>query len=317
MNYQIEKTDNSLNSIKQNFSLIIEQIKNCDDTKFINETIDKVKLAREFAKIQKKTEEIYADLLRIEVECFRRIHQLKCVNVLHNSKRKMAEFYGQMTEIEIEKLLKEKSGHSAYKIFRDYTYDYDMAGWRNRGISLARNDISRDEEDFINNNLDENELKYRIKNIAKHKENALAFLLDHYASSGEPFTIEEMADNLLTDVVEEIDFDIMSEMKRGIREVCRGAVSSAKTLFYKDKKTPRFVTCVSKFKSGDDEWIRIPFENATLSQFAEMIELRKVQLEQDKKALDNLIEIYELLKNDSEKIKSFKENKTKIGELLK
>lgn len=311
MNYQIEKTDNSLSNIKKNFVKIISEIKNTDNADFLKETIDKTKLAREWAKLQKKTEEMYEDLLIIEIECFRRIYQLKCLRVLHANKRKMAEFYGTMSESEIEILLKEKKGCSAYKIFRDYAYDYSMAGWRNRGISLARNDISDNEEDFINNNLEENEIKHRIKNIAKHKENALSFLLDHYASNGEPFTIGEMADNLLLEATEEIDFDFSAEMKRGIREVCRGAVMSAKTLFFKDKKMPRFVTCVSKFKHGNDEWIRIPFENATLPQFKEMIDLRKEQLRQDQEALNNLIQIYDEIE------KEFKSKKLCKDSLIK
>lgn len=296
MNYQIERTDNSFNAIKQNFNLIIEEIKKTEDINFINETIDKVKLAKEWAKIQKKTEEMYGDLIRIEIECYRRIVQLDCINVLPSNKRSVAEFYANMTEGEIENLINTKPGCSAIKIYRDYGKDYSAAGWRNIGISLGRNDIPENEKDFIEEIIDEDTIKHRIKEIAQYKENAVAFLLDHYASEGKPFTIEEMADNLLSDVIEEIDYVHQKEMKRGIREVCREAVSSAKTLFFKDIKMPRFVTCTSKFKHNNPiEWIRIPFENAHLSQFQEMIDLRKVQLEQDTKALENLIRIYELL----------------------
>ncbi len=316
MSYQIEKTNDQLSKMKENFDLIIAEIKSTEDVNFISETIDKVKLAREWAKLQKKTEDMYSDLLRIEIECFKRIYQLNCINVLHPNKRKLAQFFGEMTVSEIEKLLKEKYGCSAYKIFRDYTYDYDMARWKNRGVSLAKNDISRNEEDFINENIDDNSIKYNLKKIAKYKENALSFIVDHYASNGEPFTIEEMADNLLLEVADEVDFDITKEMKRGIREVCRGAVMSAKTLFFKDTKMPRFVTCSLKMNRSGNEWIRIPFENATLSQFSEMIELRKEQIKQDQNALDNLIEIYNHVLNNSKNIKDFNMDKTKISQIV-
>lgn len=307
MNYQIEKTDNSLNSIKQNFDIIVEQIKNTDDTDFINETIDKVKLAREWAKIQKKTEEMYSQLLRIEIECYIRIYNLDCLHILNHTQKKVAYFFSQMTEPEIKKLIKSNSGSSAFKIFRDYTYNQDKANFYNKGKDFANSNYDKD--DFIID-LEKNKETYDYKNYAQNKNAAIAAILDDYSSKNESFTVEQFTDDLIIEMgIEDSKIYGHEGFKEGIREVCRSAIRSAKTIFFKDKKTPRFVTCLSPdIETG---YIRIPFENATLEQFTEMIELRKEQLEQDRKALENLIEIYDTLSesyNDLIKNKKFKKN---------
>lgn len=310
MNYQIEKTDNSLSSIKKNFVKIISEIKNTDNADFLKETMDKTKLAREWAKIQKKTEEMYEDLLRIEIECFRRIYQLKCFDVILKSERAICRFFGEKTDSEIEKIISENKGNSASKIYRDLYYIEKMKESRQVGKSLALNEMSE-----LYKNIEDFDTVKAIKKISQKQENVLSFLLDHYASKGEGFTIEEFADNLLlkNDTLEkDLTDELNQEVKRGIREVCRSAISSAKTIFLKDKKTPRFITCTAKTdRKNGIEWIRIPFENATLPQFMEMIELRKEQLRQDQEALNNLMQIYDEIE------KEFKSKKLSKDSLIK
>jgi hypothetical protein len=121
-----------------------------------------------------------------------------------------------------------------------------------------------------------------------------------------------MADKILLDFFYEEDSQIIRDegIKKGIRELCRHYVMKGKTFFIADKRTPKFITCKSPIKDAEKEWIRIPFGNATLKQFNEMILLRKNQIKQDEKALNNLIEIYNTLNK-----KSYNQDKI-IGDII-
>ena len=65
--------DKNIESFKINLNKIINQIREAENKDVIDDVLKKVKLAREWIKIQNKIEELYSDILRIEIEYFKKI----------------------------------------------------------------------------------------------------------------------------------------------------------------------------------------------------------------------------------------------------
>lgn len=312
---QIVKRENGikLDEIKNKIDEIILSIRNTDSKYFIKISLERMAMAREFAKIQKKTEELYESLLRIEIECFKKIIELDILDVLNNMKRTPAKWWAKKTDEEINCLIEKYRGMSSLKIYRQANSDHKFLEGKRLGESIAQH-----RQDEYNREHNEHLYKYTSEYIDEGSTpeklikayntdlfTAIAVLLDDYATKGESFTVAEMADDILLNYfshrTNKVHGSFDEGLKKGIRELCRKSIMKGKTFFIVDKKTPKFVTCHSPdLKGSETGWMRIPFENATLKQFDEMISLRKVQLEQDKKALENLIEIYSLINEKAE-----------------
>lgn len=299
--------ENNLDTIKTNVNQIILEIKNSKDSDFLKTVQDKIKLAREWAKIQKSAEDIYIDLLKIEIECFKKIVELDCLKVLNPNIRPVAIFFSEKTKFEINDLIKNNSGKSAFLIYKDFTKKEYLENYKNIGARIAEN-----KDSITFENADEE--KKIIKEYALNVSAGISMVLDDFASGGESFTIEQMADQILLDFGNDKKYIEESGMVQGIREMCRKAVSSAKTFILSDLKIPKFITCIDRTDSSL-KWVRIPTENANLNQFQDMIDLRKEQLKQDEKNLKNLIIIFSELKQIQNK--KFKNKTVQIKELLK
>lgn len=299
--------ENGLEVIKNNVNQILTEIKNSNDVSFIKNVQDKIKLAREWAKIQKSAEEIYTDLLKIEIECFKKIVELDCLKILNANIRPVAIFFSEKTKSEISDLIKNNSGKSAFVIYKDFTRQQIFDNHKNIGKHI----FERNESITFENLPEEKNI---IKEYALNVSTGIAMILDDFASSNQCFSIEEMADHLLLEYHgKDKKYIEESGMIQGVREMCRKAVSSAKTFILSDLKIPRFITCIDRTESTL-KWLRIPTENANLIQFKDMIDLRKEQLKQDEKNLENLITIFTELKEIQET--KFKNKTVQIKELL-
>lgn len=153
-------------------------------------------------------------------------------------------------------------------------------------------------------------------NGASHENvsSAVAALIEEYAWGGHSFSISDMAQKALQTISVSSDAaEIHQSHMEGVKEVCRHAVLRERVDTVSGLQAPRFVTCYDDVWSDGVEkhWVRIPFENASLSHLSQMIALRENQIQQDIKALQNLKSLHETLFG----ISSGPDDERSLGEL--
>jgi hypothetical protein len=273
---------------------ITKSIREAGDPDTIKAQKDKVRMAREWAKIHKIAKEVHADLIRIEIECLRRIGQIDGgLDVLTAAEKAAAKFFASLSESDLEQVIRDFGDRAtATGVYRAHVSASEANYMRDLGRKIAKgerpwNGLSDDEK------FDEAAERFRYDDIG-----ALAQLVDSYAAQGETLWIEDIADQL----IEQLDSEGIEvkgrALREGVREVCRKAVRSGKSITIAGTKAPRFVTCSyeefdrTALRGGKPDitaaFMRIPFESATLPQLDEMVELRRRQLEEDRAALEGL-----------------------------
>lgn len=236
---------------------------------------DRIKLAREWARISKLAAEMHADLLRVEIRCLQRIVELGATSILRGQEARAAEFYAEQSDDEVAYLIAEyASCHSAVGVFRRHQRD-DVRGSAHaagRAFASARGEYDEPDPD---------ELEALVRSRVMSTRAALAALIEDREGA---FTISDLAQELLAEA--ELPGQAIAEdaaFMQGVAEVCRAAVRAAPVAVVDGIRAPRFITCTA----GAD-FARVPFENATVGQLAEMVELRREQLRQDQVALSRL-----------------------------
>lgn len=246
------------------------------DVDVVVETRDRVRLAREWARIHGLVQEVHHDLLRLDIECLRRVAQLGGIKELPPSYRLAATFFGSLNDAEIDALLAEHGGRStALGIYLAIERARREEGWRRDGRRFATGAYAGD-----GNGPDDASMREMHRTTVKA---ALEVLLEDFSSQS--FSIAEIADEVLA--ATGIDSAGDEGLRKGVSEVCRDAVRRAPALFVGSLRAPRFVTCL-RDDSSTIRYLRVPFETATLPQLDQMIALRREQLEQDAAALAHL-----------------------------
>lgn len=254
----------------------IRQIKEEINANLVKDVIDKIYLARQWAKLRNEIEKSRADLLRLEIECFVRLFDLNATNLIRG-KYELCRFFNSHKH-GIESLLKEfPECATAQQIYNSYLRKETKA----EGSKFALGNSPAAKNDF-------NQLVASAAIDFHSEKKAMNFLLDKYASDNEQFTIAKMADEFIAMTSDE-PITITEAFTQGIREVCRNIVNTGNWDEMGAKKVPRFVTCLS---NDGKTIVRIPFENAKLFQLKEMITIRAEKLRQFQIAMDNLGKIY-------------------------
>ena len=272
-----EITVSNLHEMSGQIHGLVNYIKNNLDEKEIHDYHKKVKATREYLKMMHEIEGMRVNLLEVEIACIIRIYELK--GNIKGVPNKILSFYGENPDMPIEYYTDKfpwcVTAHQIYNAFhldekKSKSHDYGMES--GQGVTDESTDMPTEE----------------IRRNAIHQyfdiDSAMNYLINHLSDSEEAFTINNMMEELQ---------DIPEEYKEGVKEICRKALRSSKIDTIGDKKAPRFVTYMDK--NIMDQWLRIPFENATLKQLNQMVILREEQLSQDQKAYNNLQSIYEEL----------------------
>lgn len=264
---------------------IASSIRESDDPATIKGSQDKVRMAREWARIHGVVREVHVDLIRIEVECLRRLAQLgdEGISLLSSAHRGAARFFASLSEEELDDVIKD-FGHAstACGVYRAHVKSSESGYLKDLGRRIAKG-----AEPWDSTLTDEQKMESAIERFQHDTAGAVEQILNDLVGVGGPFFIDDVADALIDRLHEDgIEKVGGAAVREGIREVCRKAVRSARpaTIFGTD--APRFVTCSSQY--GDTAFMRIPFENATLPQLDEMVALRAKQLEDDRAALARL-----------------------------
>lgn len=277
--------DSSVVNFRQTLGDLLSDINSADDTEQLLEAKDRIRLAREWAKIHKTLSEIHLDLLRAEVSCLRRIGQLSATSVLPSHARPAAQFFATLSDDEVDRYLaKYGAASTAVGVYRLLC----KRGQQEENVEYGRRfaqgcSVSVDGEPQTEASWDLIDSWSRGRTRA-----ALAILLEDFASRS--FTVGEMADEVLLETgLAEADSDF-AEIRQGVSEICRSAIRKAPALTMDGQKVPTFVTCRSLEAEG---YLRVPFAQATLRQFAEMVDLRRRQLAEDQAAFDRLKSAYQ------------------------
>ncbi len=247
----------------------VASVSNEDDAR---EAYDRIKLAKEWAKIRKLRDAVATDLLRLEIHCLRKIAQLGSLSILPQAFRGVADFYRDMTDARIEELIgaygesasptvvyrRHLRAQSYNNAFDKYSSTYDgyrpaeAASYDDALITAAAQFHSRD--------------------IA----GALAAILDNWDEDGDEFTVSDLADEL-SDLVGIDETDAKWGARDGMLEVCRKAIRDAPTVVIPGSTAPKFITCHSRDREGPVSFVRVPFHSATLAQLLDMVTLRQEQ----------------------------------------
>lgn len=269
---------------RDDIAALLAQVRGSSDPNQLKDAHERVRLAREWAKIQKVAEAMHADILRLDAECLRRIGQLDAVSVLPPAQRTAATFLGELDDHDFESLLTDAKARTALAMVRQHIREIAHAEARDHGRAIGRGEAGGK---YASDSIAGRIWEYERQSV----DAALATILNNYASKN--FTIAQMTDDLIADLGMPGDLD--PGIREGLAEVCREAVRAAPALLIAGTKAPRFVTyCRSDVDGGD--YVRIPFENATLAEFAQMISDRRRQLQEDRDALQRLEDVRQAIR---------------------
>ena len=270
-------------------SAIVDGLKQCNDSETVGQYYAKVRAAREYAKIMNDVEASRVELLQVEIICIVKMRELGCK--LKGVPSVMMEFFAKNgTDIAVY-LRDYPNCITARHIYNYYLKEEGLLNEKEKG-KRAGYGSSKSFSD-----MDDEEIRKNATASYFTSQEAMRAIIDDYASSGKSFTVEKMADRFIEETMPEEKESLGIEYVRGIREVCREAISKSKIDTIGDKRAPRFVTYVDANENlkENERWVRIPFGNASLEQLRHMVELRKEQLRQDTIAFNNLNEIYKEL----------------------
>lgn len=249
------------------------------DAEAAREALDKVRMAREWARLKKVAQEVTADLLRVEIACLRRIVALDATSILSVSQASAARFFAPFTDTEIADLIARFPGTSSAITLQQHVRAKAAADRARQG---GRDFAANPGPAMVTGN----ELNRATRAAGRDFAGAMAAVLDRLAASDD-VTVAEMT----AVAYDELNITPRGEMatdtaiREGIAEVCRQALRQSKALTVGELSAPKFVTCL---REDGVTWTRVPFASATLSQLDQMIELREEQLRQDRAALDRL-----------------------------
>lgn len=276
MTSTLAKTEAALQRNRSALNDMLRRIKgmaNVDDLQEVRANTEGVKA---WAKVHGRIKEIRLDLLSVEVEALVRVYELGGANTLNGSERKAAEYLASLTPEARTALVADSGnvttvGGMLRSIWQEQELNVRRDQMREAGIRLATRPGASGGNGVRSHSAD----------VAA----ALSSIIDNYTTGGQPFTVEDIADDLIEESGATCHADDEPTIREGVREVCRSAVRKAPVVSIDGTVLPRFVTACADDGAG---FVRVPVENALLSHLDEMRALRREQLAQDQAALDRL-----------------------------
>lgn len=244
----------------------------------VSEARARIEAVKAWAKVHGKTKDMRLDLLRLEVEALVRLVELDGLDTLTPAERKAARHLASLTSDERDELITRRgtfttaSGMCA-AMWREEHLERQLDLSRRRGREFASSP-GRSAE------YDPEEGRDAAHSIA----NVLGGLLDVYTNEGQPFTTSEIADHIISEAAQGDAVEEDAALLQGVREVVREAIRKAPALSIDGTVLPRLVTA----RTDEGQHVRVPVEFATMAHLADMIAMRREQLEQDRKALERL-----------------------------
>lgn len=251
---------------------------------------DRVKLAKEWAKIRKIHTTMHRDLLRLEMHCLRKIGQIGARGVLRGQVQSVAQWLANKTDAEVEQLIKDY-GHNVtptgvmQRAFKDEAYTKGQLHVTS-GAYLHQ-DAQYEEPDIAE----------AAKKYSRDITAALATLIEECELNGNEVTVWELG-SMVFSMLDADDKSFDWGVRKAMNDLCRKAMTEAVERVIPDTEVPRFITCIDRSvpdAAGDNNFVRVPFVAANLRQLADMVEIRYQQAEASKRAYQRVRELYESL----------------------
>lgn len=263
-------------------------IKTADNIEDLKEARARVEALKAWAKVHGLAKEMRLDLLRIEVEALVRIVELGGAETLPAADRRAAEYLAAMSPLERTKFVNESGGATtAAGMCRSVWREEEIREHRRRSVVIGR---QLAEEPAPPAAFDQEAIK-QARDYGNSISGALAKITDDYIRNGVEFTIDELADEIISDAALPEDLSEDDTINKCVREVCREAVRRSPPLTINGTTIPRVITA----RNENGKYIRIPTMHATIAHLNDMILMREEQIEQDRIALQRLADFAKLL----------------------
>lgn len=262
------------------FSAVHQAIHNAWTAEQAYDISAKVAMAKAWAKAHGKAKELRLQLLHAEVECLVRVWELDGSNLLDNSSRRAAKWWAGKTPAARHALI-EASGNST-----------TAEGLANK-LRAEEEEKKRDERD---ERWGRNYAQGQRVHMGNHEGKELppesdwrtpmqilGSMLDRFTDAGEPFTVADVADELIA-TARLGDDEADDAFRNGVRSVVKHAIRSAATGDFDGTAIPKLLTITSP--TGG--WIRIPTLSATVQDARDALAIRHEQLEANRVAVEKI-----------------------------
>lgn len=242
----------------------------------------RIEAIKAWAKVHGRTKDLRLDLLRLEVEALVRLAELDGLDGLSSMERRAATYLAGLTEAERDELIGRRGTFTTASgmcsaMWREEELERSARMSRVRGRHFAeRPEAPTDVYD---------EAAIESARAYVHGVSAvLGNVLSTYTSTGGPFTIADVAEQIVEEAANGAVASDDPALMDGIREVVREAIRKGPVGSLDGTVIPRLITA----RLDDGSFVRVPVENATMAHLDDMITLRREQLAQDRAALDRL-----------------------------
>lgn len=242
----------------------------------------RIEAIKAWAKVHGHTKDLRLDLLRLEVEALIRLAELGGLDDLSATDRRAATYLAGLSEDEREALISRRgtfttaSGMCA-SLWREEELERSVRMSRLRGQRFAEQPeppAGVYDEAAIEN------ARYYVHGVSA----VLGNVLRTYASTGAPFTVSDVAEQIVEEAANGAVASEDPALMDGVREVVREAIRKGPVGSLDGTAIPKLITA----RHEDGSYIRVPVENATVAHLDDMVTLRREQLAQDRAALDRL-----------------------------
>lgn len=289
----------------------VAAVRSAEDARQVQDLRGKAELARmalkKWYRTHERAAEAHKNLLRIDAEALARIYQLGGVDMLRPSERAAARYYATMSDDEREIFVGEWVGKSsavtAYTAARaaDNAAAIRTQGIEDGAISTSRFILPKGYNDPALSEYRLSDQEVYVTGVAV----ALAGALEERTELGEPFTISDVADELLCragyspDEYTSNDLAKDSAFREGVRRVFREAVRRHSLRKFRGTKLPTFITARIGDAENDGEttkFVRIPIGSARIANLDDAIAIRHEQIRHDQDAVSELESLAEKLR---------------------
>lgn len=252
------------------------------------ETKKRIDLAKEWAKIEKAGREVRVDLALLEIAFMRRVYVIGELNVFSKTMQGVARWWGEQHETQLRPMIEEFIDNtSSVKSIKEWAES--GRDWRRNNGYVQSGDLYREQQTEVGSHTaaDQVGVDWMTSGINK----SLMAVVERWCLSKEDgFSITDLAQEVVEDLALEQQWDYWPGMHEGMLTLCREAVLRSPARLVGGERLPAFVTCVDRREggtaSGENNWIRVPLEFATLAQLRDHAALRRKQADDATRAAD-------------------------------
>lgn len=258
------------------------------------EVVDRARMAREWVKIKKVAGDVAVAACQLHAAALRQLGLLgsEGLSQLKGQDKSVARDLALVTDARFQSYLEGLSKAAApITILQHFRQEDYESHEENRGRDRANGHASPEGRHYPRTgrrhtpeDLDAEEAEHRRQRDASR---AVTDLLGDLYENGDPFMVSEVVDRVLDDIVQVSGGDTPSMvaspyLREGVAAVVRHSLmagasfgSGTRDTWSKGLVKPTWVT----YQDGEDGWLRIPWERASLDQLRQMRDLRVSQAE--------------------------------------